>query len=501
MLPINEINFGQKLILWKQYAEGNKKIRKKDEQQIVANAMEDLVKIKDQFREQIQRGRVSQIAIWEVCNLVDSIERVVKGINFGENGALSEAVASVRYDVLNSDVEEFHPKCVIEQFQKFLPSDSALDCLIGIKAFPILAQACNITNRELMNRCFINAGLSSVQDLIDLCNENSNEKNVMKIIKDRLDKSREEACAKMDPRLLKSFNHQWNGYTHRDFIYEKKIRPLDRLGNPKKIDACDFIKKASFCMELKHLPQEEQFLKHTLLYKGEKEDFFLILPYEVLSDKYLWSPDGKTFYVMHSKSSGESSDNGYIQGFDVSLEHKEEKSNVSVRIGGNQVYSILEIQKDVYATYERQNLETMRQVLASYKSGAIQIVPLQVARKPEYLFKMQNGDYIYVDSIIKDDYDFKVYICSNGNIRNPQVLNVERQRDGGSTLITIAGNEKIHSKSKVNPDIIDRTPTFTDSAGVCHPLEELDTEKFDYKTIGIELEAMNPRPTMLYLYQ
>jgi hypothetical protein len=131
---LQEVNFGQKLDHWKQYTDGDAAIPKTNHLQIASDALGDLAKIKDQFRDQIQQGRVNKLAVSEVCDLVDSIERIVQCIfPYGakEIPGLSDAVASVRNHVLDIDVKDFHPECVIDQLKKLQPST------IGIELEPM----------------------------------------------------------------------------------------------------------------------------------------------------------------------------------------------------------------------------------------------------------------------------------------------------------------------------------------------------------------------------
>jgi hypothetical protein len=503
------LNFHQQLEYWKHYTNGQKEISKTNHLQITTDALSDLVKIKDQFRKEIQQGRANKAIVSKVCESVDSIERIVQCLfsdDIEKNATLDDASSSVRGQVLDIDIEDLHPKNVIAQLTKLPLNASALNALIEIEGFPILARSLNITSKDLMHRCFLHAGLGSVESLINLLKENTHEKNIVKIIKDHLDKSREEACAKMGLSHRNAFEKQWNQFVKRDWIYEGKITPQS-LSEPNKIEAWDFLKKADLDIEIKD-SKEGELLKKTRLYQGEKGDFFLIISnYKVPEsdqallgndnfaklkefDNYLWSPDGKSFHLMNSTGYG-----GSGEGYNVSFETKE---GTNERIGMkvvNQIYATLKTKDQTIAIYERQNLESIRQTFASIKSSEAKIVPLQHARTPAYLFQMEDGQYIYVDETHAHyEYGFQVSIGKDGNFRKHEVLEAHRYRDGGTTNILLANNECIHAP-------FNKTPSYTDSTGKIHTLRDLGSRGFDYNSIGIKLEPMNSRPTMLDLYQ
>lgn len=503
------LSFNLKLDHWKQYTKGETGIPNTNNLQIATDALGDLVKINDQFREQIQQGRANKSLVSNVCEFVDTIERIVQCLfqdDKEKNTALNNASANVRNQILDIAIEDFHPKRAIEQLLKFPLKASALAALIEIEGFPILAKSLNITSKEVMQRCFLHAGLGSVENLINLLNEKIHEKNVVKIIKDRLNISQEEACAKMSLNHREDFVKQWNQPVKRDWIYNGTITPYSSL-DEEKIEAWDFLKKIGLDKELE-LSQNEKLLKETRLYRGEKGDFFLIISnYEVPEsdkaligngnfaklkrfDNYLWSPDGKSFHLMHSTGYG-----GSQEGYNVSFETQE---GTNVRVGMDvvhQIHATLKTKNNrTLATYERQNLDCIRKIFASFKSGEAQIIPLQQARKPEYLFQMEDGQYIYADEKHDGGYDFQIYIGSNGNFRKPEVIKAERYRDGGTTEIFLGNNEFILAP-------FNKPASYIDSTGQSHPLKSLNAKEFDYKTIGIEVEPMKPRHTMLELYQ
>jgi len=132
-----------------------------------------------------------------------------------------------------------------------------LDALIGNQGLlskDVLTRTLGIITEEVMERCFVDAKLISVQDLMYLFKkEMENEHNIVKIVKNHLEKTREESRTKMDLEARDAFDKQWNKSVERDVMYEGKMTPRPSFHEQEKVEAWDFLKKNSFAMELKEL--------------------------------------------------------------------------------------------------------------------------------------------------------------------------------------------------------------------------------------------------------
>jgi len=540
-MALQEINFSKMLAHWKQYTEGDKLIfgekpnssqlsiqnAQENAQKIALKALQDLSKIKEDFQLQLKDSKLNKTSICEVCELTNTIERIVQFISntslYGKNlldsqlvddslSNLMEVSAFVSNSVQEIDIKELQPQFAIDQLKLFSPNTSALDALIGNQGLlskDVLTRTLGIITKEVMERCFVNAKLISVQDLMDLFKEKmENERNIVKIVKNHLEKSREEARTKMGPETRDAFDIQWNKPGEKDFMYEGKITPRPSFHEQEKIEAWDFLKQTSFAMELKNLSKEEKILKYTRLFKSDKGDFYLKIDNIGASDSVkkmlgnenftklneinscLWSPDSISFYLMERLGM-------------YTFETEEGSQDSRVSMDANELYASLKDKNEqTLATYNRQSLESIRQLFASLKSGEAQLIPLSRARKPLHLFQMENGQYIYVNSTYADN-DFEVYIGSNGNYQKQQVSESKRSKDGSTTYITLTNGCTIFSPAPFDnskPPMYTKPGSFL-SSDKKYELRRLNHGEFDYKTIGIELESMNPRHTMLDFYQ
>ncbi len=258
----------------------------------------------------------------------------------------------------------------------------------------------------------------------------------------------------------------------------------------------------------------EKILEETQLYKSEKGDFYLRISNNHVPDSgkqllgernfaklkehdnFLWSPDGKSFYFMQHKGYGGTNINYYAR---FETEEGNVNSNVKMEVNNNQAVAVDNNGKQL-ATYERQDLDSVRGIFANLKVQEDLMIPLITARKPEYLFKMENGQYIYVDAnYAKGDLDFKVYMGTQGDLqRYFSVEDVMRYKDGGTTIITLSNGACLYSPSSFKRE---QVPYFQfPNDPTRHILAKLDEKIFDYSSIGIELEPMNPRHTMLDLF-
>jgi hypothetical protein len=258
----------------------------------------------------------------------------------------------------------------------------------------------------------------------------------------------------------------------------------------------------------------EKILKETQLYKGEKGDFYLrIHNYEVSEsgkellgvnnfaklkryDNYLWSPDGQSFYFMCNASFA-----GNLTTYDARFEIREGNYSgaVKMRVDTDSATAFDGNDKQL-ATYERQDLDSVREIFAKLKAQEDLMIPLKTARKPEYIFMMENGQYIYVDAMYDTDNgdDFNVYVGTKGNMQKYTVEDWQRWKDGGTTTLSLANGGCIFCPTSFVKNI---APYFqaTDTSPR-EALIRLDTATFDYSSIGIELEPLNPRPTMMDLF-
>ena len=128
-----------------------------------------------------------------------------------------------------------------------------------------------------------------------------------------------------------------------------------------------------------------------------------------------YSPDGKTFYALANSGFSGTSVKHQIsfsdphQGIDGRLRLDDEK---------------IEYNGEVYQMTERQLDSSL-------------IVPLPPARRTEYLCQDEDGIFVYV-SADKYNYSyesFRLFIGEGAAMREVEVYNVSRYRDGGTTYI------------------------------------------------------------------
>ncbi len=527
---------GEKLSYWKPFTDGdqpieqhnymflyNPKESQKKLQKTALKALEDLKQIKEILQHQMQNNNLNKFSVCEICEFTDTIDRIVKCI-FNKPSQHKEHLSQlhtietfVGNSVQNINIKELQPSFAIEQLRSVNPNTPAWDVLIGIEgllSMEILTSALRIYTKKLMQRSLNNANIKTVQDLVALFEENQkNGKNIVKIIKELLDKSREEACAEMDQETREAFKKHWGKAVKRDWIYQEKITPLISLEDLEKIEAWDFLKQAALTKELKDLSADEKILEKTRLFRGEKNDYLLKIEYFFNADSgrkmlghnnfnqlkefsnYLWSPDGRSFYMMESTSSGEST-----KAYSVFFETQEGNWETRAKMSVNEVYASLHGQDSrTLVKYQRQNLASIKELFASCRSDEARFIPLVTARKPEYLFQMESGQYIYVDSnYANNTYDFEVYIGSNSTYQKHAVKSVGRIGDGGTTTIILDDGGRIYSPTPFDKS---KSPAYMESGGQEHELTKLNAQKFEYDTIGIKLQPMNPRHTMLDIYQ
>lgn len=107
------------------------------------------------------------------------------------------------------------------------------------------------------------------------------------------------------------------------------------------------------------------------------------------------------------------------------------------------------------------------------------------ARSSVYLFKSKTSDlYIYVDaSKFNFSYEsFRLFVGKLGEMKNLEITNVNRLRDGGTTHINLADGSKLFSPSALTQG---KVATWTSREGTLE-LEDLSTQSFELETLGIK---------------
>ncbi len=138
-----------------------------------------------------------------------------------------------------------------------------------------------------------------------------------------------------------------------------------------------------------------------------------------LSDGQLaYSPDGETFYALASAGFS-----GTSVKHQISFEDPHQGINGKLCLEDENI----EYNGEVYQMTERQ-LDTSS------------IIPLPAARRVEYLCQDEDEIFVYVSS---DKYNysyesFKLFIGEGAAMREVEVCNVSRYRDGGTTYIETA---------------------------------------------------------------
>lgn len=493
--------FSAKLNYWKDFVEGKAEIHCINAMQIASKAIEDVKEANEKINSQIQEQTTLKAKSFrEIYELVETIQRVVdcmvedKFIDQGQAKEIKEENKWFHDHCDELDIEEFRPDFAIRQLKSLSPEASALKAL-KFAGLPNL-------DSEVSKRLLRNAKLISSKDVIDLFQEMEKEKNICKIVKDRLKRSQEHAFLAMNGDLVQAFDEQSKIEVRRDCIYQNKMAPCDFLGKRGRMEAWDFLKEAQLEKELDGLSEEEKIFKgYTRLYQGTKGDFFLVIDNSKMDDakkkflgpdlckklgcinNYLWSLDGKIFYLMN-KTSFEGSRNGYDVSFTVEMQR-------AVKISVHPVYASFQ-GNDVY---ERQGLECLKNLFASFKSGECEIIPFPEARKPEYLYEIERGKYIYVDSLpSKGDDDFGVHIYSEGKYIKFDVENVTRHLSVGVTTIKLVNGDSIWAQTSTNPD--------------CHPIYTFQGKKqilrpLDLETLYNHMPGLKIPPktlSMLHLY-
>lgn len=167
-----------------------------------------------------------------------------------------------------------------------------------------------------------------------------------------------------------------------------------------------------------------------------------------------YSPDGETFYSLAN-----SGFNGTSVKHQISFSDPHRGIDGRLRLDGEKI----EYNGEVYQMTERQLDSSL-------------IVPLPPARRIEYLCQDEDGIFIYV-SADKYNYSyesFRLFIGEGAAMREVEVHNVSRYRDGGTTYIETADGV-FFSPSPFNtqrdPDLV---PKWSG-----HELVNLDVKGYD----------------------
>ncbi|MFT5318580.1 MAG: hypothetical protein ACI8RA_001847 [Chlamydiales bacterium] len=529
-MTIADVHFGNILNQWQQYTEGTKDLPHHDSlQKLAIDALKDLDKSNRTFQQRLESNSLDKIAICEISTLAETISRIANCLLQNDelirNGHIDAAVAEesterlntlelvIHEKILDTSLIEIMPSFAIEKL-RLLPENSlALDALMGENALlhsSILSRAFDAWSKELIYHLLANANLTTVENLISFFEENTDkEYNIIKLLKTHVENSQQEARRQMDTHQFITFDRQWNLPPQRDWVYNNKITPFSDCDEPEKMDAWDFLKQSAIELERARLKPEEKFLRGVSLYQGEKGDYYLNINkknstesgkqilgngnYEKLNDwnTYFWSPDGISFFQMKSQGF-----RGTSKSYSSTFETEEGNKNALVKIQANDVFAFAFDKSDTLTRYERLDLDAARTLCREIKSKQAQLIPYAVARKPEYLFQTENGEYIYVDSTYeKKSYDFTVYKKENELYQTQAVKNVSRARDGGTTRIELDDGSSIFC-----PVSKEENPSYTDINGQQHSIQRINTEGFDFTSIGLELESMNPRRTMKDLF-
>lgn len=441
--------------------------------EIASCALEDLNKM-------TTNAQVNDMfTLTHICKLMDSVERIVQcceercGEKFED---LMQASKTVRKSALKANMDELHCEFAIQKLQNSkAPALNALIGKDGLMSYSVLARALDINSIEVMQRCFLHAGLDTAQDLCRLFNNNAlNKDNILEIIKNCLDKSANRARAQMSPELYKAFDEQWNKAVARNWIYiDGKMMPSDSLGKPERLDALDFLKKVTLDKELEQFPKNH-ILKNTRLFRGKKGDFYLEISNSELGKEllgkqsskikgahYLWSPDGKSFHFLHNKGFG-----GSGNAHNVSFETKEGSHDNLVKMSVNEVYASRKNEKNqLLGRYERESLKSVLDLFDAFQNREAVILEAL-----EYAFKVDGGGgciaYIYVD------------VDAEGNYRIHRGIGVDHQS-------SILSKEDFDCLQKGGTFVFERSYGKDSSTIVI----EKDSEKLNYSFIwdnGIE---------------
>lgn len=128
----------------------------------------------------------------------------------------------------------------------------------------------------------------------------------------------------------------------------------------------------------------------------------------------LYSPNGEKFFELYRRGFG-----GSNEEFDLSFEDPHHERNGRFHRSGDTI----ELDGTIFRKID--------------EPRAVDVVPLPEVRKPEYLFRLADGNYLYVSA---DKYrysyeSFRMWIGSGEEMREVIVKRVGRYRDGGTTQI------------------------------------------------------------------
>lgn len=529
-MTIADVHFGDMLNQWQQYTEGKKVLPNQESlQKLLTDSLNDLEQANRTFLRRIESNNINKITICELSKLSETISRIAQcllhntdlirnqhidpSITRERMERLTSLETSIQEKILNSLSPEIMPPSALEKLHLLQENSPALDALIsenGLLNTSILSKALDAWSSELIYRLLHNANLNTVEDLISLFQENADrDVNIISLLQNHVKNSQKEAKTQMSPAHNIAFDRQWKTPQQRDWIYNNTITPFTDCNEAEKMDAWDFQKQIHIEMERSGLKPEEKFLRGVSLYKGEMHDYYLCINrknssesgrqllgeenYKKLGDwsTYFWSPDGTSFFEMKSKGF-----RGTAKSYQSSFETEEGKKDAQVKIQANDVFAFAFENNHTLTRYERLDLSAARTLCSRIKNGQAQLTPYIVAREPEYLFQMENGSYIYVDSNYgKNTYNFSAYFDTDGAYQTQAIKNVSRLRDGGTTQIEFENGSSIFC-----PVGTEEGPSYTNSQGQKQSLQKIDTKDFDYTRLGIELEEMNPRPTMMDLF-
>lgn len=260
--------------------------------------------------------------------------------------------------------------------------------------------------------------------------------------------------------------------------------------------------------KIQQIKQKNLFLRETQLYKGEKGDFYLkihiykgkfyemekqILGNNNLSKlkkhaNFLWSPNGKTFYVMQKINF-----TSVKEGYEVNFEIKENcfDAFIKMKVIGNQAFAEDHLGNQ-FAAYKRENLLSTEHLFKMFQTSQINIIPCLVTKIPHHLFKLDD-QYVYLEATTRSDYGFNVCKGIGGSWQKYPVTRIIRSEGGGIHYLFL---EKGCLYSA--PSSSAHHSYLEEMNGQRHFLEKLDVQTFDYRKIGIEQNHL--RCTMLDHY-
>lgn len=157
----------------------------------------------------------------------------------------------------------------------------------------------------------------------------------------------------------------------------------------------------------------------------------------------LFSEDGTKFYALKMDGAGTSLAGIVVE---ADLSFTSPRQEISGKLFYKSDIGVVVYDEDFYTREEGEEFE-------------VEVIPLPLARRAEYLFRKKDGALIYVSS---DKYNysyesFKLFVGDGKTMREIPVQDVCRYRDGGTTYVkTGVGTLFSPSPMKSDPEVFPR---------------------------------------------